>query len=486
MKNLRQLLADGNVPAVALGGLCADSRRIQPGEAFVACRGTALDGHDFAADAVAAGAVAVLSERPVAVAVPNVVLSDLASRVGSLASRVYGDPSARLAVVGVTGTNGKTTVAHTAASVAGGGYVGTLGFGRPPELAASALTTPDAITLQRQLRGFADDGAPLAAIEASSHALHQGRVDAVRFAVGVFTNLSRDHLDYHGTVASYGAAKRRLFQRPLRTAVINVDDAFGRSLAQGVASEVEKITYGHRGAVRWTDVAFDRAGIEGTWHTPWGRARFALPAAVGEFSLYNAAAALAVCCTEAMPLADVVAAMRALPSIAGRMQRVWDAPAVIVDFAHTPDALRTSLAALRRHVGGGRVVVLFGCGGERDRGKRPQMAAAAQAGADVVVVTSDNPRCEPPERILDDIMAGFARPGSVRRIADRREAIAAALDLAGAGDSVLLAGKGHETVQIVGEERRPFNDAAVVRELLAGSEAGAPPAKQPGRAGACC
>ena len=486
MITLQELLADGEAPAVPLGGLCADSRRVQPGEAFVAFRGAAFDGHDFAADAVAAGAVAVLSERPVAVAVPNVVLPDLASRVGKLASRAYGDPSAELAVVGVTGTNGKTTVAHTVASVAGGGYVGTLGAGRPPELAAGALTTPDAITLQRQLRRFADDGARLAAIEASSHALHQGRVDAVRFAVGVFTNLSRDHLDYHGTVASYAAAKRRLFQRPLRAAVINVDDAFGRSLAQGVKSAVEKITYGHRGAVRWSDVAFGRAGIEGAWHTPWGRSRFALPAAVGEFSLYNAAAALAACCAEAMPLADVVAAMRALPGIAGRMQRVWDEPAVIVDYAHTPDALRTSLAALRRHAGSGRVVVLFGCGGDRDRGKRPQMAAAAQAGADAVVVTSDNPRREPPERILDDIMAGFARPDGVRRIADRREAIAAALDLAGTGDSVLLAGKGHETVQVVGDERRPFNDATVARELLAGREAAAPPARQPGRARACC
>ena len=483
MMTLRELLDDGNAPAVALAGLSADSRRVRPGEAFVACRGAAFDGHDFAAEAVAAGAEAVLSERPVAVAVPNLVLPDLARRVGQLASRLYGDPSARLAVVGVTGTNGKTTVAHTVASVAGGAYVGTLGCGRPPQLTASALTTPDAIALQRQLRQFADDGASLAAIEASSHALHQGRVDAVRFAVAVFTNLARDHLDYHGTIARYGAAKRRLFERPLGTAVINVDDAFGRSLAQGLKPDVRQITYGHRGAVRWTDVAFGRSGLEGTWHTPWGRARFALPTAIGEFSLYNAAASLAVCCAQAMPLDAVVAAMRALPGIAGRMQRVWEEPAVIVDFAHTPDALRTSLAALRQHAAGGRIVVLFGCGGDRDRGKRPQMAAAAQAGADAVVITSDNPRCEPPERILDDIMAGFAQPGSVRRIADRKEAIAAAIALAGAGDCVLLAGKGHETVQIVGDKRLPFSDAAVARALLAGSAAAAPASQT--RTGRC-
>ena len=482
MTTLRQLLDDESAPNVALGGLCADSRRIAPGEAFVACRGAAFDGHEFAADAVAAGAVAVLSERPVAVAVPNVVLPDLAARVGCLARRMYRDPSAELDVVGVTGTNGKTTVAHTIASVAGGGYIGTIGAGRPPELASSALTTPDAITLQRQLRAFADDGAKLAAIEASSHALHQGRVAAVRFATGVFTNLSRDHLDYHGTVANYGAAKRRLFQGPLRTAVINIDDAFGRSLARGLEADARQITYGHRGAVRWTEVTFGRGGIEGTWHTPWGAAPFALPAAVGEFSLYNAAAALAACCAEAMPLADVVALMRELPGIAGRMQRVWDEPTVIVDYAHTPDALRTSLAALRRHAGAGRVVVLFGCGGDRDRGKRPQMAAAAQAGADAVVVTSDNPRTEPPERILDDIMAGFPRPDSVQRIADRKEAIAAAIALADPGDSVLLAGKGHETVQVVGDERLPFDDAAVARELLAGGETLPRSAEHPGRA----
>ena len=468
MMTLQTLLDDGNAPPVELGGLCGDSRQVSAGDAFVALRGGSFDGHCFAADAVAAGAVAVLSQRPVTVAVPNVVLPDLAERLPSLASRAYSDPSATLPVVGVTGTNGKTTVAHTIASVAGGGYVGTLGWGLPPKLAASSLTTPDAISLQRQLRTLADDGAALVAVEASSHALHQGRVDSVKFAVGVFTNLTRDHLDYHGSMACYGAAKRRLFERPLQAAVINADDAFGQSLLQRLPPGLQAVTYGQQGTVCWEEVEFLHTGLTGTWRTPWGRARFALPA-FGEWSLYNAAASLAACCALEIPLTAVVEAMRTLPGLPGRMERVCEQPAVIVDYAHTPDALRGALAAVRAHAGDGRVVVLFGCGGDRDRGKRAQMAAAAEAGADAVVVTSDNPRHEPPAAILQDVMAGFARPDAVRCIADRGDAIAAAIASADAGDSVLLAGKGHETVQIVGDERLPFNDAAVAREVVAGS-----------------
>ena len=466
---LRTLLDDGNVPPVPVGGLCADSRQVRPGDAFVACRGGAFDGHDFAAAAVAAGAAAVLSERAVNVAAPNVVVAGLKARVPGLASRAYGEPSAALDVAGVTGTNGKTTVAHAIASVTGGGYIGTLGWGRPPQLRQTSLTTPDAITLQARLRHLADGGARTAALEASSHALHQGRVDAVRFAVGVFTNLSRDHLDYHGSLARYGVAKKRLFERPLEAAVVNVDDVFGRSIAQDAKRSTRVVAYGRDAEVRWSQVALRRSGLEGAWRTPWGRRRFALPAALGEFSLYNAAAALAACCLLGVPLAEAVDAMRWLPSPPGRMQRVCERPTVIVDYAHTPEALRTVLAAVRDHAGGGRVIVLFGCGGDRDRGKRPQMAAVAEAGADAVVATSDNPRHEAAEAILDDVAAGFARPNAVRRIADRREAIAAAIAMADVGDSVLLAGKGHETVQIVGDERRPFDDAVEARNAIAAS-----------------
>ncbi len=467
---LRTLLDDGNVPPVPVGGLCADSRQVKPGDAFVACRGGTFDGHDHATAAVAAGAAAVLSERAVEVAAPNVVVADLKARVPGLASRAYGNPSAALDVAGVTGTNGKTTVAHTVASVTGGGYIGTLGWGRPPRLCPSALTTPDAVALQARLRRLAADGAGTVALEASSHALHQGRVDAVRFRVAAFTNLSRDHLDYHGSLDRYGAAKRRLFERPLDAAVVNADDAVGRAIGRAAKRTTRVVAYGRNAELSWSDVAYRRIGLEGVWHTPWGRRRFVLPAAFGEFSLYNAAAALAICCVLEVPLADAVDAMRGLPGLPGRMQRVCERPAVIVDYAHTPEALRVALAAVRAHAGGGRVIVLFGCGGDRDRGKRPQMAAVAEAGADAVVLTSDNPRHEDPEAILDDAAAGFARPNAARRIADRRAAIAAAVGMAEPGDSVLLAGKGHETVQIVGDERRPFDDAAAAREA-----AGVPP-----------
>lgn len=467
MMTLQALLDDGNVPPVPVGGMCADSRQVRPGDAFVACRGDAFDGHDFAAAAVAAGAAAVLSQRPVEVAAPNVVVANLPARVPGLASRAYGNPSAALDVAGVTGTNGKTTVAHTVASVTRGGYIGTLGWGCPPRLCPSSLTTPDAVAVQARLRRLAEQGASTVALEASSHALHQGRVDAVRFRVAAFTNLSRDHLDYHGSLARYGAVKRRLFERPLDAAVVNADDAFGQSIGHAAKGRTRVIAYGRNAEVRWSAVAYRRSGLEGAWHTPWGQCRFALPVAFGEFSLYNAAAALAVCCVLEVPLADAVDAMRTLPGLPGRMQRVWERPTVVVDYAHTPEALRAALAAVRAHAGGGRVVVLFGCGGDRDRGKRPQMAAVAEAGADAVVATSDNPRHEPAEAILDDVAAGFARPNAVRRIPDRRAAIAAAIGMADVGDSVLLAGKGHETVQIVGDQRRPFDDAAVAREAAA-------------------
>ena len=291
-------------------------------------------------------------------------------------------------------------------------------------------------------------------------------MDTVDFAVGVFTNLSRDHLDYHGTMARYGAAKRRLFERDLRIAVVNVDDAFGHPVLEAVPAACETVTFGQGGDVCWERLAYDADGIRGVWMTPWGRAEFELPGFFGAFSVYNAAAALAVCCAlRLMPLADVVDAMRRLPGVPGRMQRVADAPVVLVDYAHTPDGLRAVLAAARVH-DAPRTIVVFGCGGDRDRGKRAQMAEVAEAGADVVVATTDSPRSEDPNHILDDVMAGFREPDAMHRIVDRREAIAAALDLAGSEDLVLVAGKGHEDGQIVGDRTIPFNDARTVRDLL--------------------
>ena len=472
---LRQLLRDDAAPAVTLSGLTSDSRQVRAGDLFIARQGAAFDGHDFANAAVAAGAVAVVSERPVEVAVPNVVVANAGARLGAFGRRFHANPSAALRVVGVTGTNGKTSVAHHVAGLAArGAYIGTLGWGVPPRLCPSALTTADPITLQARLRRLADSGAGVVGLEASSHALHQGRVEAVDFAAGVFTNLSRDHLDYHGSMRAYADAKRRLFERPLDVAVVNVDDAFGAELAQSLDGGVQVLPFGREAAVRWQDVGHTADGIRGRWHTPWGASDFTLPAQIGAFAVCNAAAALAAVCALGAPLAQVVERMARLPPVPGRMQRVSAAPTTVIDYAHTPDALRSALAAIRAHVpAGGQLVLVFGCGGERDRGKRALMAREAEQGADLVVATSDNPRAEDPEHILDDVMAGFDAPRRVTRIPGRRDAIAAALTEAGERDIVLIAGKGHETTQEIGGEKLPFDDAAVVRQLLGPKAQGA-------------
>ena len=467
---LRQLLDDPDAPAIALRGIAGDSRQVRPGDVFVARKGAAYDGHHYAAAAVAAGAVAVISERPVDVAAPNVVLANAGERLGALARRFYGAPSRRIAVVGVTGTNGKSTVAHHIARLCdAGGYIGTLGWGVPPKLCRSTLTTADPAALQSQLRALGERGVRVVGLETSSHALAQGRVEAVDFAGAVFTNLSRDHLDYHGSMDAYARAKRRLFERPLKFAVANVDDAHGARIAKGVPAGVPVITVGRDADVRWRELRFERGGIRGRWHTPWGSAAFTLGGYFGDFSVSNAALAVAAAGALGADLPRISARLAQLPPVPGRMQAVGAAPTVLVDYAHTPDALRAVLAAGRAHLAaGGRLILVFGCGGDRDRGKRPLMAAAAQAGADVVVATSDNPRSENPARILEDMAAGFRPAAQVLRIADRRAAIAAAIAAARPQDIVILAGKGHETHQEVAGGKLPFDDAAVAREILAG------------------
>ena len=467
--SLAKVLDDPRVPPVEVQGLASDSRRVQPGDVFFAYRGRAFDGHAFAADAVAAGAVAVVSERALDAGVPNVVVADLGPRLGGYARRFYGAPSRRLVVLGVTGTNGKTTVAYNISQLsAATGYMGTLGWGLPGALCAADMTTADPISLTARLKSLQDQGCAAVALEVSSHALDQGRIDAVDVGIGVFTNLTRDHLDYHGTLERYGAAKAKLFERPLaRGAVVNADDALGRTIIGKLRRQTRTISYGTRGEVSWEAVRYSGAGIDGRWRTPWGAAAFTLPGYYGEFSVYNAAAVLASCCLLDTPLADAVDAMAALAAVPGRMQVVSKAPRVLVDYAHTPDALQAALAAVRCHVADtGRVIVVFGCGGDRDRGKRAEMARVAELGADVVIATSDNPRTEPPERILDDIEAGFSGRADFARIADRAAAISAAIARARALDVVLLAGKGHETYQETGGARIPFSDVDAVRAAL--------------------
>ena len=354
-----------------------------------------------------------------------------------------------------------------------------MGWGFPKALRPAALTTEDPITVQTRLRTLLDAGANSVAMEVSSHALEQGRVQEVAFDVAVFTNLSRDHLDYHGSMERYADAKKKLFRRDLRAAVANVDDATGRSiLAETRAAGIDSFGFGTApGAdVSWSNVRYGAQGLAGTWHTPWGKASFEAPGFFGEFSLRNLAAALTAQCVLGVALDDAASAMLHLPPPPGRMQVAREAvePLTLIDYAHTPDALEAALAAVRQHLPAAsrrRLLVVFGCGGDRDRGKRAPMAKAAEAGADAVFLTSDNPRGEDPERILDDAMQGFREPDRVSRIADRARAIESAIGAARTIDIVLIAGKGHETYQEIDGMRRPFSDLDQARTALARSRA---------------
>lgn len=468
-KSLQQLCGAGGDTVVT--GLAVDSRRVTPGDLFLARAGALHDGHDHVPEAVAHGAVAVCSERPVTAGVPNVVLPELRRRLGAIAARFYDDPSAPLTCIGVTGTNGKTSIAWLcAATLDETAFVGTLGWGLPPHLCPTTLTTENPVVLQRRLRSLLDGGVARVAMEASSHALDQGRVADVRFDIAVLSNLTRDHLDYHGTMERYANAKRKLFQTPsLSAAVVNADDPLGQDLAGQPA--VETITYGTApdAAVSWSDLAWRPDGIEGRWRSPWGRSRFHLPL-FGDFSVGNAAAALSTACLLGARIDDVVGRMASMPPVPGRMQPVAapasGGPTVIVDYAHTPDALGAALAAARRHLPGALTCV-FGCGGDRDRGKRPLMAATAEAAADTVVLTSDNPRGESPGAIIEDTLAGFDRPGDVTVEVDRARAVRLAIEGGGPGDVVLIAGKGHEDYQEVAGRRVPYSDVEAAREVLA-------------------
>jgi len=476
---LHQLLDEqpGHLPDIRPRQLSEDSRRIEPGDLFLAVQGQSGDGHEFAAAAAQRGAVAVLAERQIpGLSVPVVVVPDLRSRRGSLAARFYGNPSEDLYCVGVTGTNGKTSIAHYLADLAcrtgrPAGYMGTIGWGRPGALQPARLTTEDPVTVQRNLAALRDQGLQWAVLEVSSHALAQGRVDAVRFDAAVFSNLSRDHLDYHDSAENYGKAKARLFHWPgLKSAVINVDDDFGRALCADLSPSVTLLRYGLGGPdVGWTELQFSAAGVSGTWRTRWGDHPMSMPLHA-EFSVANVAAVLGVLCHAGVSLATFANAAKTLGAVPGRMEyyRAPGKPHVVVDFAHTPDALDKVLSALRAE-SMGRLICVFGCGGDRDPGKRPLMAQAAERHADVLWLTSDNPRSEAPDRIITDMVAGLSGCARVHQCADRAEAITRAIRDAVAGDTVVVAGKGHEDYQEISGKRVPFSDRSLVAELLGGS-----------------
>ncbi len=456
-----------------------DSRRAAPGALFVAVRGSRQDGHAFLPDAERRGAAAALVEDAAATSLPALVARDGRRAAAVAAAAFYGEPARGLALVGVTGTNGKTTTAgmlrhlldepgRPSASV---GTLGVLaGSAGEPVPGGAGLTTPGPVELQRLLRALADRGVRAVAMEVSSHALDQRRVEGVGFDAAVFTNLTRDHLDYHGTMEAYLEAKARLVGHlaPSGAAVVNADDPAWRALPPA-ARTVAYSAAGAPGADVAAELArFDPAGSTFALRAGGARASVRLPL-VGDFNVANAVAAAAAALALGMPLAEAARRLGTLPQVPGRLERLRERPAVLRDYAHTPDALERALRAVRPFATG-RLVVVFGAGGDRDRGKRPEMGRVAAALADRVILTSDNPRTEDPERILDDIEAGMGGAPH-ERVEDRRAAIARALAVAGPDDLVLLAGKGHETYQIRGTETLPFDEAAIVRELGAAADA---------------
>ncbi len=477
---LSELLQMGSLPPELdreVAGLALDSRRLRPGDAFVAVAGRRDHGLRHLEAALAAGAVAVLVEEAaetVTAPVPVVPVRGLRRRLGELAARLYQEPSEALQVVGVTGTNGKTSVAGFLAQALAAeghvGHLGTLGEGLWGRLEPATNTTPDVFTVHRRLAEARDAGARFAVMEVSSHALDQERVAGVRFACAVFTNLSRDHLDYHGDMAAYGAAKARLFHELQPEAVvINRDDAFGARLCETVRAPLWDYRLGEGPArLRGRILQLDESGLALELALAQGRARVMTPL-LGRFQAHNLTAAAAALLAMGMTLEEAAGRLNGVSAPPGRMEpfRGPGRPLVVVDYAHTPDALAAALVALRPHTRG-RLWCVFGCGGERDEGKRPLMGRAAEQGADRVIVTDDNPRGEDPAAIAAQILAGMTGPEAATVIHDRAEAIAHAIGRAGADDVVLVAGKGHETTQQVGGRTLPHDDRAWVRTLLEG------------------
>jgi UDP-N-acetylmuramoyl-L-alanyl-D-glutamate--2,6-diaminopimelate ligase len=458
--------------SVRLTDVTHDSRQAGPGCLFVAFPGARADGHAFVAEAVRAGSPAVAVEHPVPVEVPQLVVADGRAALGLLAAEVHGRPSERLAVVGVTGTNGKTSVTYLVESIAraaglGTGVIGTVETRVGDDPVPTLRTTPEASDFQRLLASMADRGAEVVAAEVSSHALVLGRVEGTHFAVAAFTNLSRDHLDFHGDMESYYQAKARLFEpgRAGRT-VVWIDDPAGARLAASLATRPLTVAGEAWADVRGAVLDSDRSGSTLLLNLGGAPRRLRLPLP-GSFSVANALVAAG--CGRALGIAEdhIVAGLETATPVPGRFEVVsGDHPVlVVVDYAHTPAGITTTIATART-LAAGRVIAVVGAGGDRDRDKRPLMGRAAAA-ADLVVVTSDNPRSEPPESIADEVAAGLPAGAHRLRILDRREAIRAAIGAAEAGDAVLVLGKGHERGQEVAGRILPFDDRLVAREELA-------------------
>lgn len=490
-KSLAALLENlaTNVPAeTQVRDLTLDSRNVQPGAAFVALRGARTHGLAFVQEALARGARAVLWEPAPQIAPPSlpddvvgVPVPKLACALGAIADRFFASPSSELEVVAITGTNGKTTTAYMLAEAfdklgMSAAYMGTLGFGRVGAVQARAHTTPDCITVHRELAELRNSGVRCVGMEVTSHALDQHRVAGVRFHSALFTNLTRDHLDYHGTLEAYGETKARLFEWPtLAHAIVNVDDPFGRTLVERARGALT--LYGRKSSqpdsvaadtrhVYAANFTAEPLGLAIDVESSWGRARMH-SRLIGAFNVDNALAVLAALLGFGVTVRDALEALERCAAPPGRMEMLIapGKPLVVIDYAHTPDALEKALRAMRAHCTG-RLHCVFGCGGERDAGKRPLMGAIAETLADAVIVTDDNPRGEDGQAIVSGILAGMHCPGRAHVERDRAAAIEQAIARASAGDAVLVAGKGHEDYQIVGAVTRHFSDREVALAAL--------------------
>ena len=465
---LRELMGNG-APEIEISGLAYRSTSVAPGTLFFCVPGFSSDGHDFAPDAVDRGAVALVCERPLGLGVPEIVVPDVRAAMPGVAARFYGEATRELRVVGVTGTNGKTTTAFLVRALLEGAGLRTGLLGTVKSVVGGVeeqveRTTPEAIDLQGTFRRMLDAGDRACAMEVSSHALELGRTEGVRFACRVFTNLTQDHLDFHATMERYYLAKRRLFESGPGPSVVNLDDEYGRRLAREIESPV---TYAieHDADFRAHDVRFDPVGSSFTCDTPDGPigVETRLP---GLFNVQNALAALAAARQLGVEPDVISAALAAAPRVPGRFEPVDEGQdfTVLVDYAHTPEALENVLRAARE-ITRGRLHVVFGAGGDRDRAKRPLMGHAASALADRAIVTSDNPRSEDPDAIVEEVLAGAS--GDAEHEVDRRRAIALAVETAEPGDVVVIAGKGHEQGQeFEGGRKEPFDDVTVAREAL--------------------
>lgn len=485
-----------NAADILVHNLCLDSRQVNAGAAFIALVGIKTDGRNFIAKAIESGAAAILVEADQSWQgidwlgkVPVIAVENLPARVSEIAGRFYAEPSKKTSLIGITGTNGKTTCTLLVAQLMAGlrqkaGVIGTIGYGlvdsssvapvsqQLSSLVSTGLTTPDPIALQRILAELVNTGASAIAIEVSSHSLQQNRVAGLQFSQAVFTNLTQDHLDYHGDLISYGNAKAQLLSAAgLKTAIINIDDDWAKGLASKASAGIKIIRYStHSPAdIYAQDIELLASGLRAQIISPWGNAKIQSPL-LGKFNLSNLLAAIACVCDQGYRLEQLLPLIEKLEPAPGRMQLVVVDQSiqdiqVIVDYAHTPDALENTLNAIHQHKPG-RVWTVFGCGGDRDKGKRPQMGRIAERLSDYVIVTNDNPRSEDPAAIAAEIVRGMLHPNGCLVIADRAQAIDFAVQQAKAGDIILVAGKGHEDYQIFANQTTPFSDSKYARLSL--------------------